>query len=93
MQHVWVNSLSVLLQLAVHPPVSLIRDEQDDDVSLVKAEQYAVVVGSVGEDGAHAWPLHHIVEARRDRHGPGETALLTVPMIWKGEREKVKDEE
>lgn len=53
MQHVWSDSLSVLLQFPVQPPVSLIGDEQEDDVSLVKAEQCAVIAGSVREDGAH----------------------------------------
>lgn len=93
MQHVWFHSLSVLLQFTVHPPVPLLGDEQDDDVALVEAEQCAVVAGSVGEDGAHARPLHDIVEARRDRHGPGETFLLTVPMSWNCGRKKENDEE
>lgn len=93
MQHVCFDSLSVLLHFTVHPPVSLIGDEQDDDVALVKAEQRAVVASSVGEDGAHTRPLDHVVETRRDRHRPGEIALLAVPMIWKGGRMKGEDEE
>lgn len=76
------HSLSILLQLAVHPPVSLVGDEQHDDVALVEAEQRVVVAGGVGEDGAHARPLHDIVEARGDRHGPGEAAVVTVGEVW-----------
>lgn len=93
MQHVWFNSLSILLQFAVHPPVSLIGDEQDDDVSLVKAQQRAVVAGSVGEDGAHTWPLHYIVEACGNRHRPGKIVLLAVSVVWEGGRKKGKGEE
>lgn len=76
------HSLSVLLQLAVHPAVSLIGDEQHDDVALVEAEQRVVVAGRVGEDGAHARPLHHVVEARGDGHGPGEAAVVAVREVW-----------
>lgn len=72
------HSLSILLQLAVHPPVSLVGDEQHDDVALVEAEQRAVVAGGVGEDGAHAQPLDDVVEARGDRHGSGEAVVVTV---------------
>lgn len=81
MQHVRFDSLSILLQFTVHPPVSLVWDEQDDDVSLVKAEQCAVVASGVGEDGAHTWPLHYVVEACGDRHRPGKTVLLAVPVV------------
>lgn len=73
--------LPVLLQFAVHPPVSLIGNEQDNDVSLLKAEQCAVAGGSVRKDGAHAWPLDYVVEACGDRNGPGEMAFLTVSTV------------
>lgn len=79
------HSLSILLQLAVHPPVSLVGDEQHDDIALVEAEQRVVVAGSVGEDGAHTRPLHYIVEARGDRHGPGEAAVVAVREVWRVE--------
>lgn len=82
------HSLSILLQLAVHPPVSLVGDEQHDDVALVKAQQRAVVAGGVGEDGAHARPLHDIVEARSDRHGSGEAAVVTVCEVCEREEEE-----
>lgn len=81
------HSLSILLQLAVHPPVSLVGDEQHDDVALVEAEQRVVVAGRVGEDGAHAGPLHDIVEARGNRHGPGEAAVVTVCDVCEREAE------
>lgn len=86
------DSPSILLQFAVHPPVSLVGDEQDDDVSLVKAEQCAVVAGSVREDGAHTWLLHHI-EACGDRHRPGKIVLLAVPVVCEGGRKKGNGEE
>lgn len=82
------HSLSVLLQLAVHPPVSLVGDEQHDDVALVEAEQRVVVAGGVGEDGAHARPLHDVVEARGDRHGPGEAAVVAVCEVCGREEEE-----
>lgn len=82
-------SLSVLLHFAVHPPVLLFGDEQDDDVAFVEAEQRAVVAGGVGEDGAHARLLHDVVEARGYRHGPGEVVLLGSLMIWQRGREEV----
>lgn len=82
------HSLSILLQLAVHPPVPLVGDEQHDDVALVEAEQRVVVSGGVGEDGAHAQPLHDIVEARGDRHGPGQAAVVTVCEVWEREEEE-----
>lgn len=72
------DSLSVLFHFTVHPPVPLIGNEQDDDVSLVEAEQCVVVVSRVGEDGANAWLLHHVVEACGDGHGPGKAALVTI---------------
>lgn len=81
MQHVRFDPPSSLFQLTIHPPISLIRDEQDNDVSLVKAEQCAVVVSSVRKYGAHAWLLPHIVETRRNRHRPAEIALLAVPVV------------
>lgn len=87
------DSLSILLQLAVHPPVSFVRDEQDYDVSLVKAEQCAVIASSVGEDGAHTWPLHYIVEACGYRHRPGKTVLITVSVVWEGRKKRGEDEE
>lgn len=93
MQLVWSDSLSVFLQFPVHPPVSLIGDEQEDDVSLVKAEQCAVIAGSVREDGAHTWPLNYVVEACGDRNRPGKIVLLAVPVVWKGGRKNSKDEE
>ncbi|KAA8585031.1 hypothetical protein FQN60_003725 [Etheostoma spectabile] len=79
--------------LAVHPPISLVRDEQGDDVSLVKAEQCAAIAGSVGEDGAHSRPLHYIVEASGNRHRPGKIVLLAVPVVLKGGRKKDEDED
>lgn len=83
------DSLSILLQFTVHPSVSLIRDEQDYNVFIVKAEQCAVVACSVGEDGAHTWPLYYVVEACGYRHRPGKTVLLTVSVVCEeGERLK-----
>lgn len=81
------HSLSILLQLAVHPAVSLVGDEQHDDVALVEAEQRAVVAGVVGEDGAHAWPLHDVVEACGDRHRPGKVAVIAVCEVCEREEE------
>lgn len=87
-QNMLMDSLSALLQLAVHPAVSLLGNEQDDDVSLVEAEQCVVVAGGVREDGAHTWPLHHVVEARGDRHGPGQAAVLAVFVVWEEKKKK-----
>lgn len=78
-----LHSLSVLLHFTIHPAVFLLGDEQDDDVSLVEAEQCVVVAGGVGEDGAHAGLLRHVVEAGGHRHGPGEAVVLTVIVGWK----------
>lgn len=82
------HSLSILLQLAVHPAVPLVGDEQHDDVALVEAEQRVVVAGRVREDGAHARPLHDVVEARGDGHGPGEAAVVTVGRVCQREEEE-----
>lgn len=85
MPHVRFDSLSAILQLAVHPAVPLLGDEQRDDVSLLEADQCAVVAGSVGEDCAHSRPLHHIVEARGDGHAPGQVVVLAAPVVWERE--------
>jgi len=76
-----LHSLCTLLQLAVHPAVSLVGDEQGDDVSLFEAEQRVVVAGIVGEDGAHPRPLHDIVEAGGDGHAPRQIVLLAAPVV------------
>lgn len=85
------DSLSILFQLAIHPPVFLVRDEQDDDVSLVKAEQCIVAAGSVGKDGAHTRPLHDVVEACGDGHRPGEAAVLTACVVWADRSRPVRE--
>lgn len=41
----------------------------------------------MGEDGAHARPLHDIVEARGDGHGPGEAAVVAVGEVCEREEE------
>lgn len=89
---VWFNSLSVFFHFAVHPAVPLVRDEQDYNVSLVKAEQGAVVASSVGEDGTHAWPLHYIVQACGYRHRPGKIVVLTVSVVWEEEEEEERSD-
>lgn len=91
--HVCSHSLPVLLQLSVHPAVPLVGDEQHDDVSLVEAEQRVVVAGRVGEDGAHARPLHDVVEARGHRHRPGQVVVLAVHEVWEEGGRRGEDEE
>lgn len=86
------HSLSILLQLAVHPAVPLVGDEQRNDVALVEAEQRVVVAGGVGEDGAHARPLHDVVEARGDGHGPGEAAVVAVGELCERQEEEEEAE-
>lgn len=81
------DSLSVLLHFTVHPPVPLIWDEQDDDISLIEAKQCVVVASRVGEDGTNAWLLHHVVEACGDGHGPGKATLVTVTVNWRNKDE------
>lgn len=45
----------------------------------------------MGEDGAHAWLFHDVVEARGYRHRSGEIVLLNSLMIWQRGRKKVKN--
>ena len=62
------NLLPGFLQFSVEPSVPLVRYEQGDDVSLVKAEQRRVGPRGVGEDGADPGSLHNVVESCGHRH-------------------------
>lgn len=68
-----------LLQFSVKPAVSLIRDKQDDEVTLIEAQQGVVTARFVGEDSPDAWPLAHIVQPGSHRNGPDHlTAVITI---------------
>lgn len=58
------NLLLVLLQLSVQPAVPLFLDEQDDDVTIFKAQECRVVARRVGEDGPDTGFSAHVETGR-----------------------------
>lgn len=87
-QHVsFENLLLVLFQLSVQPAVPLFLDEQDDDVTVFKAQECGVAARRVGEDGPDTrLPAH--VETGRVGCGSGQSALTKTPLICQQQRMK-----
>lgn len=79
------NLLLVLLQLSVQPAVPLFLDEQDDDVTVFKAQECGVVARCVGEDGPDTG-LSAQVETGRVGRGAGQSALTETALICKHQR-------
>lgn len=74
----YVALLFGLLQFSIKPTVSLIRDEQDDEVTLLKAQQGVVIARFVGEDSLDAWPPAHIVKPCSHRNGPDHLSPIVI---------------
>lgn len=96
MQFNKVNSYGALLfgllQFSIKPAVSLIRDEQDDEVTLIKAQQGIVIVRFVGEDSPHAWPSAHIVQPCSHRNRPDHlTPIITIICQLRGDMKYCDD--
>lgn len=67
------------LQFTIKPAISLFRDEQDDEVTLIKAQQGVVISRFVGEDSPDTWPPAYIVQACSHRNGPDHlTTIITI---------------
>lgn len=87
-QHVSAgNILLVLLQLSVQPAVPLLLEEQNDDVTVLKAQECGVVARRVGEDGPDTGLSAH-VETGRVGCGAGQSALTETPLICQQQRMK-----
>lgn len=74
------NILLVLFQLSIQPAVLLFLDEQNDDVTVFKAQECGVVARCVGEDGPDTG-LSAQVETRRVGCGAGQRALPETSLV------------
>lgn len=71
-----------LLQFSIKPAVSLIGDKQDNEVTLIEAQQGVVTARFVGEDSPDTWPLAHIVQPGSHRNGSDHLTPVIIIICW-----------